>query len=364
MTLAVCVPVVGQPSESFLRRHVAELLPGRTVVIARRPAPADVATWSAQVPTLWLDALVDEWGGVREQAAVRDFLREHGVRAVLAEYLDIWLPFLPTFAQAGVRCVAHAHGYDVSVRLREEHWRSAYLDYRGTAEVVTMSQCNRARLLDLGLAPEQVHVVPYGVDVPVAQSRPHGDPVHVLAVGRLVGKKSPLTTLEACRRAVALGARLHLTVIGDGPLRDELQQAATAAELTVELPGARPHDEVLAAMRDADVFVQHSVTDDKSGDEEGLPVAILEAMAHGLPVVSTRHAGIPEAVVEGLSGFLVDEHDVDAMAEHLSVLAADPDLRHRFGAAGRQIVLDRFTWDAERAGLLAVLHEVSDRMAT
>jgi colanic acid/amylovoran biosynthesis glycosyltransferase len=348
VTLAVCVPVVGQPSESFLRRHVTELLPGRTVVIARRAAPPGQGTWSTDLPTLWLDALLDEWGGEAEQAAIRDFLDEHGVQAVLAEYLDMWLPFLPTFGQAGVRCVAHAHGYDVSVRLREDYWRSAYLAYRDAADVVTLSEISRTRLIDLGLAPEQVHVVPYGVDAPPASPRPDRDEVHVLAVGRLVGKKSPLTTMEACRRA---GARL--TVIGDGPLKEAMEHAAEG--LAVELRGAQPHESVLAAMREADVFAQHSITDPETGDEEGLPVAILEAMAHGLPVVSTRHAGIPEAVLEDVTGFLVDEGDVDAMAHRIVALAKDPDLRHQFGAAGRQRVQDRFSWAAERASLLSVL---------
>lgn len=343
MTLAICVPVVGQASETFLQRHVEQLLPGRTVVIARRPAPQ--GTWSVDVPTLWLDPLLDEWGGDLEQQAITAFLREHEVTAVLAEYLDIWLANLSAFAAAGARCVAHAHGYDVSVRLREEHWRSAYLGYRDTAQVVTMSHTSRARLLDLGLRPEQVHVVPYGVDVPVLPERHSREDVTVLAVGRLVGKKSPLATLEACRRA-----GVELTVIGDGPLRQAMQNAGA-----VDLRGAQPHEQVLAAMHDADVFAQHSVTDPDTGDEEGLPVAILEAMAHGLPVVSTWHAGIPEAVIDGVTGFLVDEGDVEAMADRIAALAKDRDLRQRLGAAGRQVVKDRFSWAAERAGLLAVL---------
>lgn len=353
--LAVCVPVMGLASESFIRRHVEQLLPGGTVVIARRPAPPDAASWSADVPTLWLDPLLDEWGGERERAAVADFLRAHGVRAVLAEYLDIWLPFLPAFARAGTRCVAHAHGYDVSVRLREDHWRAAYLAYRDVHAVVTMSRYSRSRLVDLGLPHERVQVVPYGVDVPAAPDRVPQAQVRVLVVGRLVGKKSPLTTLEACRRAADRGARLSVTVIGDGPLRDEVQSAAQAAGLPVELQGAQPHSEVLAAMRVADVFCQHSVTDAETGDEEGLPVAVLEAMAHGLPVVSTRHAGIPEAVEEGVSGFLVAEGDVEAMAERITALAADAELRRRLGAAGRQAACDRFSWAAERGSLLAVL---------
>lgn len=355
MTLAVFAPVLGLATETFVRRHVDHLAPGRTVVVSRRPAPAGAGTWTSDVPTLWLDDLADEWAGEREQAAITAFLREHGVRAALLEYLDVWQPFLPAVRAAGARCVAHGHGYDVSVRLREEHWRQAYLDYRDADAVVVMSHLCQQRMVELGLPREHVPVVPYGVDLPDVVARPVRDPVHVLVVGRLVAKKSPLSTLEACARAARRGARLRVTVIGDGPLRDDVEQAAARGGVPVDLRGAQPHAVVREAMRDADLFAQHSVTDAVTGDEEGLPVAVLEAMAHALPVVSTQHAGIPDAVVEGVTGLLVDEGDVDAMADHLARLAADADLRQRLGAAGRQRVQERFSWAGERAGLLALL---------
>src|SRR4051794_29098136 len=126
MTLAVCVPVLGLPSETFIRRHVERLAPGRTVVISRRPAPAGPGRWDGGCPVLWLDEVGDAWGGEAERDALASFLAEHGVRSVLAEYLDIWLPFLDVFAGAGARTVVHAHGYDVSARLRDPHWRAEY----------------------------------------------------------------------------------------------------------------------------------------------------------------------------------------------------------------------------------------------
>src|SRR5207249_2345004 len=101
----------------------------------------------------------------------------------------------------------------------------------------------------------------------------------------------------------------------------------------------------------ADVFMQHSMRDPETGDEEGLPVAILEAMAHGLPVVSTVHAGIPEAVVDGATGRLSAEGDVDAMALHLAHLAEDREERLRLGTAGWRRARDRFTWAEERSRL-------------
>lgn len=318
--------------------------------------------WRTSAPVLWLDELMDEWGGQRERDAVADFLSQHGVRAVLAEYLDTWLPFLSTFAASGVRCVAHAHGYDVSARLREDYWRQAYLAYRDVDAVVTMSATSRQRLVEVGLPEDRVLTAPYGVDVPADVVMQACGVLHVLVVGRLVGKKAPLATLEACRLAAEAGARLRVTLIGDGPLRHAVQGAAAALDFPVELRGAAPHEDVLSAMRLADIFCQHSLTDPETGDEEGLPVAILEAMAHGLPVVSTRHAGIPEAVVEGVTGLLVDEGDVESMAACIAMLASDVRLRQGLGAAGRGRIRERFSAAAERRSLLEVLQLTDDRI--
>ena len=177
----------------------------------------------------------------------------------------------------------------------------------------------------------------------------------MLAVGRCVAKKAPLTTLEAFRRAAprpsrACGWRTSAT----GRCMDELRAARRR-------PAGRPARSAAAragagaVIAAADVFCQHSVRDPETGDEEGLPIAILEAMAHGLPVVATRHAGIPDAVVDGETGFLVDERDVSAMAERLERLARDPALRRAMGAAGRRRAESRFSWAAERAGLAPML---------
>lgn len=354
--LAVFVPVVGTRSETFIRRHVDDLWPGRTVVVARRRAASEAAGWTTDAPTLLLDPMNDEWGGAREQQAVSDFLRVHGASAALLEFLDIWLPFTPTLQDLGLRIVAHAHGYDVSQRLREDYWQSAYLTaYQEIDAVVTMSQVTRDRLVSLGLNADRVVVVPYGVDVVPSIDREPRSPVHVLVVGRLVAKKDPLASVAACDLAVRRGADLRVSVLGDGPLMSELEAVATRASVDIAVLGARPHRDVLTLMNTADIFCQHSVVDPQTGDEEGVPVAILEAMAHGLPVVSTRHAGIPEAVVDGVTGLLVDERDVETMAEHLCALSADPSLRVRLGAAGRERIKARFTWPQERRALLELL---------
>jgi colanic acid/amylovoran biosynthesis glycosyltransferase len=111
----------------------------------------------------------------------------------------------------------------------------------------------------------------------------------------------------------------------------------------------------LDLMDRADIFLQHSITDPVTGDEEGLPVAILEAMAHSLPVISTIHAGIPEAVLEGTTGFLVRERDTEGMAERIIATAADPDLKNELGENAWRRARDFFSAEREIESLRKII---------
>jgi glycosyltransferase involved in cell wall biosynthesis len=112
----------------------------------------------------------------------------------------------------------------------------------------------------------------------------------------------------------------------------------------VELSGPRPHAEIANAMRGARAFVQHSIRT-RNGDSEGTPVAVLEAGASGLPLVATRHAGIQDAVSDGATGLLVDEGDIDGMAERMLRLAKDADLAARLGRAAREKICAEFSME-------------------
>jgi glycosyltransferase involved in cell wall biosynthesis len=363
--LAVLVPVLGAPTETFVRRHVEGLAPGSTVVIAvrdERPRGDRDGT-----PVLELAALLDEGSWIDRPdviGAAVEFLEAHRVTAVLAEFLDVWTPLVPAIAAAGMRVVAHGFGYDVSSRLRDPGEVERYRCYRDVgAPVVVPSRWIRDRLVSLDLWPTaDVFVVPCGVAVvqPLPRIARSAGGVKCLAVGRMVAKKAPIAMLEAfaAARATLPERALTLDVVGEGPLLDDARLAIARLGLdaaSVSLLGTVDYDEVRRLMAASDLFLQHSVVDEATGDEEGLPVAILDAMAAGLPVVSTRHAGIPEAVIDSETGVLVAEGDVEAMADAIVTLAGDPHRRARFGEAGRRRVEERFTWSAERAALLDVL---------
>jgi len=374
-SLAVFAPFVGARSETFVRRHVCDLLPERTVVVTDDATGYYSGHWTATGPILALNHLpplrtpqrvfralarriTPRSGPSDIELSVTRFLRTHRVGVALGEFLSWSQTWLSVARKLDIPFFGHAHGFDVSADLRSPKWRQAYLAYNDSGGIITMSEVSRLRLVELGIRPDKIHVVPYGVDVPAEPlERPGGDTVSVLAVGRMTPKKAPIFVLDAFRRASATCPELRLDYVGEGELLSSARHFVHTFQMQdrVTLHGGQPSDAVAALMRRADLFIQHSVTDPETGDEEGLPVAILEAMASSLPVVATRHAGIPEAVEEGVTGLLVNEGDTSQMADSLVSLARDARLRRSMGLAGWRVARDRFTWHAERAALHEIL---------
>ncbi len=366
--LAVFSPQIGSVSETFIKRHVLDLCPGNLVAVSFLEN-TDPRAWEAGCPTYYMHGrrppirdLVRRKMGldpIPGLSGVLEFLGGHGVDVILGEYLDASHGLFLATKRRGIRFFPHAHGIDISARLRESSWVRKYRDYADADGVISMSAHSKSLLENVGIPGSKIHVVPYGVEVPEAEpeTRPASAGLRCLAVGRMVPKKAPLVTLAAFEAASRAVPSIQLDFVGTGPLLDAASSFVRERGLgdRVRLHGAMVHSDVMKLMGSADVFLQHSVVDPVSGDTEGLPVGILEAMARGLPVVSTLHAGIPEAVQEGGTGFLVREGDADAMAERIVHLARHDDQRLALGAAGWRRARDLFTWQGERDSLRRLL---------
>jgi colanic acid/amylovoran biosynthesis glycosyltransferase len=368
--LAVISSSFGKKSETFIHRHMRQLLPGKTAVIVRKlvldsgedDIPSPCCVFGARRNLSWFYHGSRYRLGLSKfsptQMVVARFLKQHGVQVILSEYLDQSLKWLVVARNLGIRFFAHAHGYDVSMKLRDSYMRRNYLQLEAADGIITMNVISRQRLIALGLSRKKIHVIPYGINVPDQFfEREQRQTIQCLAVGRMVAKKAPLLTLLAFKNALDCFPFLRLDYVGDGELFTKAQQFVDDHFLNeqIKLYGALPNYEIQKMMQKADIFLQHSRTDPETGDEEGLPVAILEAMANGLPVVSTRHAGIPEAIVEGGTGYLVDEGDVVGMSEHILSLANDAKLRSKIGKSGWQRANAHFTWAKEKESLLKLL---------
>ena len=298
----------------------------------------------------------------RAQLIVRiaTLLRAKCIDALLCEYGMTAMELLPAARRASVPVVAHFHGLDAGQEDAIARYGSYAALWQHAAGIVAVSDAQRDRLLALGAPAEKLHVSPYGVDVRPAVSDPASAPPLLLAVGRFTEKKAPLLLLAAFKRVAEARSAARLMIIGDGDLWPAAQDFVQAEGLSdrVELPGRLAHAEVLDRMTAARAFVQHSITA-RSGDAEGMPVAILEAMMIGLPVVSTRHMGIAESVVEGRTGLLCDEYDVEFMARNMITMIDDPALAARMGAAGRARALEHYVM----ADSIARLQEILRRCA-
>jgi len=215
--------------------------------------------------------------------------------------------------------IVHFHGFDLSSALHNAWYLEGVkqLVRSGTQIVVPSQHMKRLLVIAVG-ACAQVEVIPCGPDLELAHSFNSQSKAKVptlCALGRMTAKKNPLALIEAFRLVREKLPTAHLEWVGDGELMNVVKERIEAHGLgkAITLHGALPHARALEVMASSQVFVQHSVTS-PDGDQEGLPVAILEAFALEIPVVSTIHSGIPEAVIDGVNGYLVREHDYESMA--------------------------------------------------
>lgn len=252
-----------------------------------------------------------------------------------------------------VRYSAHVHAFDLYQRDVQDVRRQL----ADAAQIVTISEANRRYIyrlcpeLDDGSA--RVEVVYCGVDSTRLSPRPAhladgpATPLRLVTVGRLIEKKGHTVLVEACRGLRDEGIEFICHIIGDGPLRPRLQAQVAAARLAdqVVFCGPMAQDAVFAQLRQSDVFVLPALQA-RSGDRDGIPVVLMEAMACELPVVTTPISGIPELVTHGESGLLVEADAAGNLAANLVAalrrLAAAPSLRQELGQAGRRKVMADF----------------------
>jgi colanic acid/amylovoran biosynthesis glycosyltransferase len=252
------------------------------------------------------------------------------------------------------------HGFDVNAVTPELRASYEYLFAEGAAFTANTNYTAQ-RAIAFGCPSARLHLWPQGTRVrefPFAERTPPiGRPARVLSVGRLVPKKGFDTLLTAFARVRARGydAELHIVGGGGGPHAERLRRLPAELGIAdrVQFHGAQPPARVRDFMAAADVFVLASKTA-PNGDKEGQALALQEAQACGLPVLSTLHNGIPEGVADGASGVLVPENDADALAGALIELLSQPQRWAAMGRAGRRFVEEHYELDRVTDQLMAI----------
>ncbi len=345
----------GQASETFIRLHAERIAPNQSVYISFDKAP------DAALPGPLMHS-ANTFAGVENgdqpfrslpsaipflrHRQIARFLKHHNVTHMMSEFGPFGYKLLPAAKMAGCKYFVHFLGWDASRVIKDPKILKKYaILFRQADGFFTPSQFLADNLIGIGCPKEKITVTPCGVvpeDLPLSSRQPG----KMLAVGRFVEKKAPHITIAAFAKVARKHPKAHLDFVGDGKLLDRCktiaQEAGIADQITFH--GTQSHSKVHDLMAEASLFLQHSVTA-STGDTEGLPVAILEAMCAGNCVISTRHSGIPEAVIDKECGFLTDEHDVNGMAAAIDAALADPKCANTYGDAARIRAIDLFSAD-------------------
>lgn len=245
------------------------------------------------------------------------------------------------------KLVTTFHGSDVTKTLLAQGTHIYDALFQTVDQCQPISQRWRRVLLSLGCHPNKITVHHMGIDCDrfhfTSRHLRSDGQVRLISVARLTEKKGIEYSIRAVAQLLKTYPNIHYDIIGDGPLQAELEQLIHSldVEAQVKLLGWKAQRDVIELLHQSDILVAPSVTS-KTGDQEGIPVAIMESMAMGLPVVSTWHSGIPELVADGVSGFLVPERDVDALAQRLAYLVNHPHVWAALGRAGRNRVEEHF----------------------
>ncbi|MCA9393835.1 MAG: glycosyltransferase [Candidatus Omnitrophica bacterium] len=338
-------------------RPTGKLLPDISLMLMK------AAQYPEQAGPMWrLAGEYDKLG--RREIFMRGsaFFGQQPYDVVYCQFGSVALDILPLRSMPALsgKLVVAFRGADVSSYVRGSDCGVYTELFRDIDVALPNSEFFRQRLIDLGCEAGCCRVIRSGIRVQDFPYRPRAVPgdgiVRFIFVGRLVPKKG----LDDCLKAFSLVRQsrdnFRLTIVGHGPLRREINELIDILQLKkhVRMIGAQPHHEVRSILDEHHVFISANKTP-PSGDQEGITNTLKEAAATGLPLISTRHGGIPELVEDGENGYLVDEGDIERLAARIIQVMDHPELWPALGAKGRKRVVggfDQETWNEKLAGEL------------
>lgn len=386
MRILVACPTLGIPSEVWILRQVegfahlghdlSYLCWHQDSYNPQQFTDKPVAILPYGLP---LTSGLDRWGQRAKNIISRNFVRgskeeEKTLRAeltrikpdvILCHFGHVAMRVLPVAKKLGIRVVAHFHGADLSSKLSDRWYRWSLENQATQFDQVVVVGSHQGKLMSgFGVQDRRLNLIPCGVptDQFNPEPRPLREEVGFIQVSRIVPWKGIEQALRAFAEVHALRPATHFTVVGEGAQLDAMKQLAMALGLgdSVHFAGPQAPQQVVALFQDADIFLQHSLTH-TNGWCEGFGVSIAEAAAMSLPLVVTRSGGIPDQVVDGQTGYLIQERDQEAMSKAMLKLIDEPELRQRMGQKGRQRMVEHFDAVGQVAKLESVLRQAAGK---
>lgn len=351
MKIAILTPNKSVYTETFIQNHIKHLPFDKVVVYGGRfPYRADTYKH-----TMYSRLKFKAFNTIRKIVGLEQknfvsysllkILKYEKVDLVFAEYLFTGAETVAICKSLNIPMVAIALGHEIARYKLIDKYRLKYKELFDYAKcILVVSNHMKVNLKKLGCPMGKVVYTPAGPAAEFFKIMPNFKSNTILAIGRFVDKKAPHLTVLAFKKVLEQVPDAKLVFAGDGELLSVCRDLVKVykIEASVVFKGRINQSQQCKLLGEATVFVQHSrVADD--GDSEGTPVAILEASAASLPIVSTNHAGIPDVVKHGQTGFLVTEQDIDTMSQHIIYLLKHKAEAQALGQAGRMYVKQHFT---------------------
>lgn len=358
-TIAYLVNTFLRKSEGFIYDQVVSIKNFQVEVLAREYVNKDLFPYDK------VNSISDSFCGISKLYNIYsytlfqdcryffDIIRQKNIKLIHAHFGPNGIYGLKLKEKCKVPLIVTFWGHDITrlpkLTLYPPAWFHYWKDFEELKKAgdlfLAVSNFIADMLISKGFKKEKVKVVYSGVrilDKELPLNKKYEEKI-ILNVGRLVEKKGTEYLIKAMNILIRKHNNVYLYICGDGPLKNKLIDLTKQLRLEkyVKFLGWMKREEIFKLMQQAYIFVLPSVTA-KSGDTEGLPTVILEAMMFSLPVVATIHSGIPEAVISGETGFLVPEKDVRSLAEKIDILLSDSHLADRMGRKGRELVEEKF----------------------
>ncbi|MCU0437517.1 MAG: glycosyltransferase family 4 protein [Raineya sp.] len=368
MNFCVAYPNKNNYSETFIYNHIQYLNPPHVLFGGWRPYRTienkSIFDFPFSEPfRILLKRFFPKYYHQFYTQYLKKFLKKNNIQTVLAEYGVLGTCVMDACIATETPYIVHFHGFDASDKNTLESFRLDYQKMFETCKAIcVVSWDMKKALLNLGAPESKIHHTPYGVNTSLFEQKSYSSGKNLIAVGRFTAKKAPHLTLKAFARVLKEEPEAKLSMIGTGELWEDAKKLALDLKINnhVEFLGVKKPQEIAYLLQKSDIFVQHSMIDVVTGDSEGTPNTILEAACTGLPIVSTFHAGIKEAVDNEKTGFLVEEGDWESMADKMIFLLKNPAIAEQMGRAGRQKMQREYHLESQIEKLhQIIIHSIS-----
>jgi glycosyltransferase involved in cell wall biosynthesis len=272
-------------------------------------------------------------------------LKREGINCVLAEYGPTACDSLNVLKKLNLPLIVHFHGYDASNPEVIQIYRNRYKEmFQYAKTVFVVSEKMKKDVINLGCSSRKIEITRCGPHPSFFKNEPSLLSNQFLVVSRFVDIKGIIYTICAFKKILNIYPDSKLVLVGDGPNLESYKQliSALAINSSVQFLGVRNSKEIKELMNQSLAFVQHSITLE-GGVTEGAPVAVMEAQASALPVITSDSGGIPDLVVNNETGFLVNEQDVEEMANCMIKVLEDRKLAAHLGQRGRERMKNYFS---------------------